>query len=197
MLIRPATPADADAVVEVIRAAFGDEGDAVAAIWPDLVDRDLVRASLVAAEADGAGGATDAGAVVGHVGLSHAWLDARSRLVDVLVLSPLSVLPGRQGDGIGTALLAAAVEHARQTGAPAVFLEGDPRYYGPRGFARASAHGCEAASRRTPDAAFQVVLLDAHEPWMTGRVVYRDVWWEHDAAGLRDPLLAQLEQALG
>ena len=28
---------------------------------------------------------------------------------------------------------------------------------------------------------------------MTGRVVYRDVWWEHDATGLRDPLLAQVE----
>ena len=25
---------------------------------------------------------------------------------------------------------------------------------------------------------------------MTGALVYRDVWWEHDAAGLRDPDLA-------
>ena len=27
--------------------------------------------------------------------------------------------------------------------------------------------------------AFQVALLPSHEPWMTGRVIYRDVWWEH------------------
>jgi putative acetyltransferase len=30
---------------------------------------------------------------------------------------------------------------------------------------------------------------------MTGQVIYRDVWWRHDSAGLRDPLLAQLEGA--
>jgi putative acetyltransferase len=29
---------------------------------------------------------------------------------------------------------------------------------------------------------------------MTGRVVYPDVWWRRDAAGLRDPLLAELEE---
>ncbi len=32
---------------------------------------------------------------------------------------------------------------------------------------------------------------------MTGRVVYPDVWWRHDAAGLRDPDLASLEDLLG
>ncbi len=188
MQIRPADPDDSDAIGQVIANAFGDEGATVAAVWTDVVSRGLDRASLVAVEED---------AVVGHVGLSHAWLDARERLVDVLVLSPLSVQPERQGHGIGTALLPAGLDSARALGAPAVFLEGDPRYYGARGFARASDHGCEAASRRTPDAACQVALLDAHEPWMTGRLIYRDVWWEHDCAGLRDPMLAEVERALG
>lgn len=32
---------------------------------------------------------------------------------------------------------------------------------------------------------------------MTGRLIYRDVWWEHDCAGLRDPVLAEVERALG
>ena len=36
--------------------------------------------------------------------------------------------------------------------------------------------------------------LDGYQSWMTGRLVYRDVWWRHDAAGLRDPLLAELEE---
>lgn len=156
MPIRPVAPApvgapidaDADAVADLITAAFGDEGATVSAVWRDVVARGLDRASLVAVEHD---------AVLGHVGLSHAWLDARERLVDVLVLSPLSVRPDRQGGGIGTALLAAAVDAAGALGAPAVFLEGDPRYYGARGFERASDHGCEAPSRRTPDPAFQVV----------------------------------------
>ncbi len=32
---------------------------------------------------------------------------------------------------------------------------------------------------------------------MTGRLVYPDVWWRHDSAGLRDPELAEVEAALG
>ena len=131
------------------------------------------------------------------MGLSHAWVDARRALVDVLLLSPLSVLPAHQGRGAGTALVAAAIARARELGTPALFLEGSPAYYGPRGFAHASALGFAPASVRTPDRAFQVVLTDAHEPWMTGRLVYPDVWWRHDGAGLRDPALAELEELLG
>jgi putative acetyltransferase len=36
-----------------------------------------------------------------------------------------------------------------------------------------------------------VVRFAGHESWMTGQVIYRDVWWRHNAAGLRDPLLAR------
>jgi len=44
-----------------------------------------------------------------------------------------------------------------------------------------------------PDAACQVASLSAHESWMTGGLVYPDVWWQHDCVGLREPLLAELE----
>ena len=188
MEVRTATPADGPAIDAVIRAAFGAEnpehGDQVAALWTEVVRTGLDRLSLVA---------DYGGEVIGHVGISHAWVDARRELVDVLLLSPLSVLPGHQGRGTGTAMVQAAVEAAAATGAPALVLEGSPRYYGQRGFARGSRHGLHAASVRTPDPAFQVVLFDSWEEWMTGRVVYRDVWWRHDAAGLRDPELARLE----
>ena len=36
--------------------------------------------------------------------------------------------------------------------------------------------------------------FDGHEEWMTGQLIYPAVWWEHDAAGLRDPDLAEVEQ---
>lgn len=187
MEIRTPGPDEADAVGEVITGAFADGGH-VAALWATVVARDLDRASLVAVDSDG---------VVGHVGVSHAWLDARRELVDVLVLSPLSVRPERQGEGIGTALVAAAIDAAQELAAPALFLEGSPSYYGRRGFSRASESGFEAPSRRTPEPAFQVVLLPGHADWMVGRLVYRDVWWEYDSAGLRDPRLAEVEHALG
>ena len=35
--------------------------------------------------------------------------------------------------------------------------------------------------------------FDSYADWMTGRLVYPDVWWRHDSAGLRDPDLARLE----
>jgi len=60
---------------------------------------------------------------------------------------------------------------------------------------REAVDGDLADSDRTPPAAFQVAVFGSREDWMTGRVVYPDVWWRHDAAGLRDPLLAQLERA--
>jgi putative acetyltransferase len=184
VVVRPARPDDA--VGHVIREAFADEGERNAALWAELEDSGVVRASIVA-ERDGE--------VVGHVGLSHAWVDARQELVDVWLLSPLSVVPAHQGTGVGSRLVAAAVEAARSSGTPLLFLEGDPGYYGTRGFERADRHGFAPPSVRTPGPAFQVVRFDAHEEWMTGQLVYRDVWWRYDAAGLRDPLLAQIENA--
>jgi putative acetyltransferase len=187
--VRPEQPDDATAVRRVIEAAFGEGGRAehgreVADIWA-AIGRHR-RVGLVAQES---------GAVVGHVGLSGAWVDARRELVEVWMLSPLSVVPERQSDGIGTGLLAAAVEAARDSGTPALFLEGSPFYYGARGFERADRLGfLPAALERTPRAAFQVVVFESREPWMTGQLIYRDLWWERGAAGLRDPDLAALEK---
>ncbi|PUA79724.1 GNAT family N-acetyltransferase [Nocardioides currus] len=186
--MRPARPGDEDAVDTVIRAAFGadapEHGDQVGDLWREVRASGLVLAEVVAVDGD---------EVVGHVGVSHCWLDARRELVDVAMLSPLSTAPDHQGRGIGTALVAAAIEAARGAGRPALFLEGSPAFYGARGFSRASSLGFEAPSRRTPEAAFQVVVHASHEDWMAGRVVYPDVWWRHDSAGLRDPDLAFLE----
>jgi putative acetyltransferase len=175
-----------DDVAPVIRAAFGGaHGHDVADLWAEVVREGLDLAALVD-EQDGA--------IVGHVGLSRAWLDARRELVDIWMLSPLSVLPARQRTGIGSGLLVAAVDAAHAAGAPMLVLEGSPSYYGSRGFERASRYGIHPASARTPDAACRVVLFEGHEDWMTGQVVYRDVWWRHDAAGLRDPRLSDVEQ---
>lgn len=190
--IRPAEPGDADAVLQVIRAAFGAagpaEGDRVADLWAEVRAGDHLLAERVAV--------VD-GRVAGHVGVSHCWVDARRELVSACMLSPLSTLPEYQGGGIGTALVAAAIEAARGLGRPALFLEGSPAYYGSRGFETASAHGFEPPTPRVPAPAFQVVLLGDQPDWLTGRVVYPEVWWRHDSSGLRDPDLAEVEAALG
>ena len=185
MRTRPARRHDDAAVDEVVRRAFGeDEGPTIAALLALLAASGHRVAALVG-ERDGS--------VVGHVQLSRSWVDARERLVEVLVLSPLSVRPEAQGQGVGTALVAAALDRAATLGAPAVFLEGSPDFYGSRGFVRASPLGFTRPSLRIPDAACQVALLPAYEPWMTGALVYCDPFWVMDAVGLRDPLLAQWE----
>src|SRR6476469_1398260 len=129
MRTRPARRDDDGAVDEVVSRAFGEaEGPTIVALLALLAASGHRVAALVA-EQDGS--------VVGHVQLSRSWVDARERLVEVVVLSPLSVLPAAQGRGVGTALVAAALDRAAELGAPAVFLEGSPDYYGRRGFVRA------------------------------------------------------------
>jgi putative acetyltransferase len=172
------------AVVAVTLAAFGDGGDRVAGLVRTLVDeRDAVgtagalRASLVARDPDGE--------VVGHTALTRGWVDAERRLVELLVLSPLSVRPDRQGQGVGRSLVDAAVAEADRLGAPLVLLEGDPAYYGHLGFEPAAAHGLVPPSPRIPAPGCQVRLLPTHEPWMTGPLIYPDVFWRLDLVGLR------------
>ena len=123
--------------------------------------------------------------VVGHTMLSASWLDAPARLVDVLVLSPLGVHPDWQGRGIGSRLISEALTTAEDMAVPLVFLEGDPAYYSARGFQRADLHGFRSPSLRIPAPAFQVAFLSAYEPWMTGTLVYSEVFWALDCVGLR------------
>ena len=178
MEIRRQGAGERSAVREVVVAAF--ERVAVADLTEALQDGSAGAAGLsFVAERDGR--------IVGHVLLSRSWLDAPQRLVEVLVLSPLSVDPAYQGQGIGSALVRHALVQAREHGAPLLFLEGSPAYYGRFGFEAATPLGFTAPSVRIPEPGFQVVVLDSHEPWMTGALVYAEPFWVYDCVGLRAP----------
>jgi putative acetyltransferase len=185
--IREAAVGDVAAVEAVVAAAFDEApGGRVVRMMRALAASGAAHPGPVALHAD---------EVVGCAGLSRGWVDARRALVEVLVLSPLAVRPDRQGSGVGSALLTAALSAADERGAPAVFLEGDPAYYGPRGFSPGAGRGFGRPSDRIPELAFQVALLSAHEPWMVGRLVYPEAFWRTDTVGLRDPRLARVEAA--
>jgi putative acetyltransferase len=175
MLIRAQRDGDAAAVRAVTARAFATHPSVA-----DLVDAlaaGPARLSFIA-EADD-------GAVIGHTMLSRGWIDAAQRLVEVLILSPLSVDPPVQRQGIGGALVRAALAGAEELGAPAVFLEGSWNYYPRFGFEPAGTKGFTRPSERIPERAFQVVVLPAWQPWMTGALVYPEAFWIMDAVGLR------------
>ncbi|MCO5129411.1 MAG: N-acetyltransferase [Xanthobacteraceae bacterium] len=116
--VRPEQAGDGTAIGDVVSRAFGrdDEARLVAQLRRDG-DATL---SLVALAGD---------AVIGHVLLSPMSAPFRA-----LGLAPLSVVPERQKQGVGTALMNVAISQARQDGWSAIFVLGDPVYYGRFGF---------------------------------------------------------------
>ncbi len=158
--------------------AFGDHGPVVADLVDTLRETTAPEDGLsLVAEHDGQ--------VVGHVMFTRGLLDAERRLVDVQVLSPLGVLPEFHRRGIGSALVRDGLAVVAERGVPLVFLEGDPGYYARFGFTPAGDLGFRKPSLRIPDGAFQVIRLPAHEPWMTGTLVYAEPFWRYDSVGLR------------
>jgi putative acetyltransferase len=120
--IRPERSEDVAGIDALLRAAFPGAAEA------DLVKRlradgDLAL-SLVAAVN---------GAVIGQVGFvpiaMEPDLDYR-----IWGLAPLSVLPQRQGQGIGSALTEAGLDAAEDAGVGLVLVLGDQNYYGRFGF---------------------------------------------------------------
>lgn len=118
MIIRPETEVDVDAIHAVVTRAFGQRAEA-----------DLVKALRDAGDAVLSVVAVDQGDVVGHLLLSRLITPKQS-----LALAPVSVLPDRQRQGVGSALIQFALEDSRHSGWAAVFVLGDPSYYRRFGF---------------------------------------------------------------
>ena len=162
--VRPEQAGDFEAVEGVIAEAFGDSGRRVAT----LVER--IRASG-AYEPELALVGEDESGIVGHVMLSWVTLVGGGR-PRVLNLSPVSVAPRRQRQGVGSTLVSAGLDLAEARGEPVVIVEGIPEYYPRFGFERASALGFEPPHAGIPDEAFMVKRLARYEPTVRGRIVY-------------------------
>jgi putative acetyltransferase len=179
IVLREERPPEHAAVRAVVEDAFADEpvvGELVDAL---RASRDFVPGLSFVAERDDE--------VVGHILFTRSLLDAPSRLVDVLVLSPVSVAAAHQRQGIGSALIRHGLDAVRQRqDEPLVFLEGAPGYYSRFGFEAGEPLGFRRPSLRIPEPAFQVVRMPSWEPWMTGTLVYSRVFWDLDCVGLRD-----------
>ena len=126
--IRNETPDDYAAIRATTTAAFagseyGDNGEA------DLVDR--LRASSVnllslVASAEGE--------IVGHALFTSVTIRTSQHEIHGMGLAPMSVVPGRQRCGIGTALVEYGFERLYADDCPFIVVLGHPEYYPRFGF---------------------------------------------------------------
>jgi predicted N-acetyltransferase YhbS len=115
VLIREERVEDLPQVGDIHRRAFGDRGSSVAALVEDL------RASL-GSEQGLSLVASDGDHLLGHVLFTRSMLDTPRQLVDVQVLSPVGVLPERQRQGVGSALIRCGLDELNERDVPLVFL---------------------------------------------------------------------------
>ncbi|WP_420477271.1 GNAT family N-acetyltransferase [Noviherbaspirillum sp. ST9] len=76
--------------------------------------------------------ATDGGAIVGHVAVSPVSISSGAG--GWYGIGPVSVLPERQGKGIGSALVSRALDDLHMAGAAGCVVLGEPGYYARFGF---------------------------------------------------------------
>ncbi len=121
MQIRDEWPTDAPGIRSLLDQAFPDEpvGQLV-----DTLRQDGDLALSLIAEQDGE--------ILGHVGFSPVAI--APCLSRVLQLAPLAVAEPIRRQGIGAALVGAAMERCRVLGIDAVLVLGDPAYYRRFGF---------------------------------------------------------------
>jgi putative acetyltransferase len=162
VVVRAETPTNVDQVRSLLLAAFPTPAEA------DLVDalrRDaawLPDLSLVAL--DPVSGEAAPWDVVGSVVLTRLTVGGQ----EALALAPLAVRPDRQGQGVGSALVHAALEAARAAGERLVVVLGEPAYYGRFGFVPAATLG--VTGPYGDGEAFQALALTGAAP--RGRAEY-------------------------
>jgi putative acetyltransferase len=153
MVIRDEQAGDAAGIDAVVTAAFGRPGEA-GLVEQLRRDGDVVL-SLVA---------VDGHTIVGYLLLSPMTAPFRA-----LALGPVAVRPERQRTGIGSQLIRAGIDDARQAGWQAVFVLGYSNYYRRFGFDPALASGFTC---RYSGPNLMALALTAPLPTTTGAIGY-------------------------
>jgi putative acetyltransferase len=147
MRIRSEETADLSGIRAVNLAAFETSAEA------DLVDALRGQGSPVISLI-----AEDGGAIVGHILFSPVMLGGHPG-VRIMGLGPMAVMPARQRQGIGSALVRDGLDACKHIGASAVVVVGHATYYPRFGFAPASRFGL-SCQYDVPDDVFMATELD-------------------------------------
>lgn len=160
-MIRPESAADLDAIRQVNRLAFGQEGEG------RLVDAlragGYARVSLVA-EQDGR--------IVGHILFSDLAIVTENGTIPALALAPMAVLPEFQRQGIGTELVRRGLDACRERRHGIVIVLGHPEYYPRFGFSPMRARPLQSPFSDSGEAWMALELAPGALDGVSGRVEY-------------------------
>jgi putative acetyltransferase len=148
VVIRPARPGDSRAIASVHRSAF--DTDAEARLVEALIAEGDGVISLVAVEN---------AVVVGHVLLSTVTIGRAGSAAEALSLAPIAVRPDSQRSGIGSALVQASLDAAREQEWGSVVVLGHPGFYPRFGFEPATPRGILPPWPDVPEDAWMVAEL--------------------------------------
>jgi len=126
LLVHNENPGDVDAIARLTEAAFAH------APHTSHTEHFIVAALRKAGQLSVSLVALDGDDLVGHVAVSPVTLSTGQS--GWYGLGPISVRPDRQGRGIGSALMAGAIERLKAMGGAGCVLLGEPGYYARFGF---------------------------------------------------------------
>ncbi|WP_293903960.1 N-acetyltransferase [Phenylobacterium sp.] len=143
-MIRYARPPDHPAIATVNELAFGQPDEA------RLIERLRADGDVLFELVSEAAGRID-----GHILYSRLWADRPALFA---ALAPLAVHPDRQSAGVGSALVRASLDSAREFGVHGILVLGHPAYYPRFGFAAAAAARVAAPYAGSPS--FMALALE-------------------------------------
>ncbi len=125
-IIRREKPSDIEAVDQVTKAAFASaaySSGTESLIIKALRANGQLTVSLVAEEE---------GVLIGHIAISPVIISSGTE--GWFGLGPVSVIPSKQGSGVGSGLIRAGIDVLRELHAAGCVVLGEPSYYGRFGF---------------------------------------------------------------
>lgn len=163
MIIRPELPTDYDSVYYVVKKAFataehsdGNEQDLVNALRKSTAF--IPELSLIAEENN---------KIIGHIMLTKLLIENHI----ILALAPLSVLPEKQHQGVGSALIAEAHKRAKSLGYNYSVVLGSEKYYPKFGYLPAKNFNIKPPFE-VPQENFMALKLRDDAPKIAGIVKY-------------------------
>jgi putative acetyltransferase len=169
ILIRPEQIDDYEAISEVHRLAFGRDNEA--RLVERLRDAPEYHPALSLV-------AVDENRIVGHILFNLIAIESEGGWIPALALAPLAVIPDRQYQGIGAALIEQGILTCHKLGHRIIIVLGHAEYYPHFGFQPASRFGIRCPFP-VPDELFMALGLRAGAlNAVQGTVVYPEAFKE-------------------